>query len=121
MSHDDVTVEDVLIEDPGAAASLGFRGSSTVLIDGADIEPNSPTPVGSRSPVRRYSTTRPRSGCDSGSRGWRRPDLSGHAFTSEPSCPNTYGAHVHGFRRKRGVCFPVNARGIRETLRTVRP
>lgn len=47
MSHDDVTVEDVLIEDPGAAASLGFRGSPTVLIDGADIEPNSPTPVGS--------------------------------------------------------------------------
>jgi hypothetical protein len=41
-----VAVEVVLVADEEQAATLGFRGSPTVLIDGEDIEPGSGIPLG---------------------------------------------------------------------------
>lgn len=43
----DVGVEDVVIEDETAGVARGFRGSPTVQIDGADLEPETEIPLGS--------------------------------------------------------------------------
>ncbi|MBE0418281.1 MAG: hypothetical protein IBX63_10995 [Coriobacteriia bacterium] len=45
-SRGDVTVDLVLVEDEAQALALGFRGSPTVLVDGADIEAEPQSPVG---------------------------------------------------------------------------
>lgn len=42
----DARVETVVVGTMEEAARLGFRGSPTVLIDGADIEPGPPGGVG---------------------------------------------------------------------------
>lgn len=42
----DARVETVVVGTMDEAARLGFRGSPTVLIDGADIEPGPPGGVG---------------------------------------------------------------------------
>lgn len=46
-ARSDVSVNDVIIEGEAGALATGFRGSPTVLIDGADIEVDPQTPVGS--------------------------------------------------------------------------
>jgi hypothetical protein len=42
----DARVETVVVATVGDAQRLGFRGSPTVLVDGADIEPGAPGGVG---------------------------------------------------------------------------
>ena len=44
--RDDVTVDDILIEDDASAVAQGFRGSPTVLIDGAEMAPDPQVPLG---------------------------------------------------------------------------
>lgn len=46
-SRNDVSVSDVAIEDKATAVARGFRGSPTVQIDGADLEPETEIPLGS--------------------------------------------------------------------------
>ena len=45
-SRDDVAVDSVLIESDAEAQLRGFRGSPTVLVDGADVEAEPASPVG---------------------------------------------------------------------------
>jgi hypothetical protein len=42
----DVTAVEVVIEDEATALARGFRGSPTVQIDGADLEPGTEIPPG---------------------------------------------------------------------------
>lgn len=46
-SRRDVGVEEVVVEDEATALARGFRGSPTVQIDGADLEPGTEIPPGS--------------------------------------------------------------------------
>ena len=48
--HDDVTIDDQLVETPEDAQRLGFAGSPTILIDGVDpfAEPGQPIGLGCR-------------------------------------------------------------------------
>jgi hypothetical protein len=43
----DVEVLDVVVEDEAIARAGGFRGSSTILTDGQDLEPDTEIPPGS--------------------------------------------------------------------------
>ena len=45
--REDVTVEEVRVTDTATALALGLRGSPTVLVDGADLEPETEMPLGS--------------------------------------------------------------------------
>jgi len=47
QARDDVSVSDVVVEDEATAVVRGFRGSPTVRIDGADLEPETEIPLGS--------------------------------------------------------------------------
>jgi hypothetical protein len=46
-ARDDVEVGEIVVEDEATALARGFRGSPTVQIDGADIEPDTEIPPGS--------------------------------------------------------------------------
>lgn len=46
-ARNDASVSDVVIEDEATAVARGFRGSPTVQIDGADLEPETEIPPGS--------------------------------------------------------------------------
>lgn len=46
-ARDDVSVEEVVIEDEETAVARGLRGSPTVQIDEVDLEPDTEIPLGS--------------------------------------------------------------------------
>lgn len=46
-ARDDVSVVTTFVRDQSQAASVGFRGSPTVLVNGQDVEAEPSTPVGS--------------------------------------------------------------------------